>query len=201
MHGRMSTMRAGRFRKRVVRPALAILAVASAFVLSRLWVDNFAEVAPGRVYRSAQMPASHLSRAVRDHGIRTVLNLRGANLDQKWYPAERSATLASGATQVDVAMASDMWLSRAQARTLIQLLDTCDYPILIHCQWGAERTGLVAAITELLRPGGSLRGARRQFSPYYLYVKAGDGAVMEEHLDRYASWLQSHGLAHSPDHF
>ncbi len=45
---------------------------------------------------------------------------------------------------------------RNQARTLINVLDTCTYPILIHCQWGSERTGLVSAITELPRPGSSL---------------------------------------------
>ncbi|WP_254053548.1 tyrosine-protein phosphatase [Singulisphaera sp. GP187] len=154
-----------------------------------------------RVYRSGQMPAANLARAVRDHRIKTVLNLRGANPDQSWYPAERATTLAAGATQIDLSMASDMWLSRNQARTVLKVLDTCTYPILIHCQWGSERTGLVSAITELLRPGGSLADARRQFSLVYLYVKAGDGAVMERHLDRYEHWLKAGTLAHSPKQF
>jgi hypothetical protein len=147
------------------------------------------------------MPAADLARTVRDHRIKTVLNLRGANPNLGWYDAERLTTLDAGATQVDLSMASDMWLSRNQARTVIDVLDTCDYPVLIHCQWGSERTGLVSAMAELLRPGGSLADARRQFSPYYLYVKAGDGAVMEAHLDRYEQWLRAGRLAHSPEHF
>jgi len=147
------------------------------------------------------MPPANLARTVREHRIKSVLNLRGANSDQRWYDAERTTTLDAGATQIDLAMASDMWLSRHQARTLIKVLDTCEYPILIHCQWGAERTGLVSAITELLRPGGSLAKARRQFSLYYLYVKAGDGAVMERHLDRYERWLQTAKQTHSPEQF
>lgn len=164
----------------------------------RLSENNFGTVAPGRIYRSAQMGAGALSRAVRTHRIKTVLNLRGSNPDQPWYRAERAATLAAGATQVDVHMASDLWLSRAQARTLVQVLDTCEYPLLIHCQWGSERTGLVSAITELLRPGGSVADARHQFRLHYLFVPAGDGVVMAAHVERYADWLRGRNLAHSP---
>lgn len=180
---------------------LALLLVATVPVAFRLAADNFGVVDLGRVYRSAQMPARHLSQTVRGHHIRTVLNLRGSNPDSAWYQAERAATLAAGAVQVDVSMASDMWLSRTQARGLIRVLDTIDYPVLIHCQWGAERTGLVSAMTELLRPGGTLEGARRQFSAYYLFVKAGDGAVMPEHLDQYTAWLARQGQSHSPATF
>ena len=42
---------------------------------------NFGEVQHGRIYRSGQMPASALSRTIRDQGIKTVLNLRGSNKD------------------------------------------------------------------------------------------------------------------------
>lgn len=147
------------------------------------------------------MPPANLARTVREHRIKTVLNLRGANPDQPWYDAERRTTLDAGAAQIDLSMASDMWLSRRQAQTVVDVLDACEYPILIHCQWGAERTGLVSTIAELLRPGGSLAEARRQFSLYYLYVKAGDGAVMAQHLDRYEQWLQATRRPHSPAQF
>jgi hypothetical protein len=147
------------------------------------------------------MPARQLARTVRSHAIKTVLNLRGANPAQSWYREERAATLAAGASQVDVHMASDHWLSRDQARTLLRVLDTSEYPLIVHCQWGAERTGLVSAFIALLRPGGSLADARQQFSLYYLFVPAKDGLVMRAHLDRYESWLHAHGLRHSPVHF
>jgi len=147
------------------------------------------------------MGASNLARSVRQHQIKTVLNLRGANPDEPWYQAELQATLDAGATQVDLSMASDMWVSRQQARTILQVLDTCEKPVLIHCQWGAERTGLVTAISELTRPDRTLEEARSQFALSYLYVKAGDGAVMEEHLDRYETWLRSKRMEHSPEQF
>jgi protein tyrosine phosphatase (PTP) superfamily phosphohydrolase (DUF442 family) len=161
---------------------------------------NFGEVQHGRIYRSGQMPASALVRTIRNHKIRTILNLRGSNRDD-WYTAERRATLDSSATQVDIAMSSCIWMSRAQLRTVVQTLDTAEYPMLIHCQWGAERTGLISAFAELLRPGGTLEAARAQFSVRYLFLRINDGKIMAEHLDQYERWLADKGWAHEPDRF
>jgi hypothetical protein len=130
-----------------------------------------------------------------------VLNLRGANPRQGWYRAERAATTAAGATQVDVAVSSCEWMSRDQLRAVVRVLDTSEYPLLMHCHWGAERTGWVAAVATLLRPGATLDDARRQFSVAYLFVRYGDGKVMAEHLDQYADWLRAQGLSHSPGAF
>lgn len=98
-------------------------------------------------------------------------------------------------------MSSDQWLSREQFATLIELLDTSEYPILVHCEWGAERTGLVSAVAELLRPGASLADARAQFSPYYLFLPMKDGLVMRGHLDRYEGWLAASRTVHSSEAF
>jgi protein tyrosine phosphatase (PTP) superfamily phosphohydrolase (DUF442 family) len=180
---------------------VAVVLALAGFLGWNLATGNFATVRTGRVYRSGQLRAVDLGRIVREHGIKTVLNLRGAHPELAWYRAERSATLAAGATQVDVAMSSCEWMSRDQARMLMTVLDTSEYPVLIHCWRGAERTGLVAAMTELLRPGGTLATARGQFSPRYLFVRAGDGAVMLEHFERYVDWLGSQGQGHTPDRF
>lgn len=163
--------------------------------------SNFETLQPGKMYRSGQMPAQTLAKTIQGHGIKTVLNLRGINAAESWYRAERDATLKSGATLVDISMSSSQWMSRAQLKTLIRVLDTCDYPLLIHCQWGAERTGLVSAFAELLRPGATLDDARSQFSLYYMYVRVKDGKIMAEHLDQYEAWLTQHSWTHSPERF
>jgi protein tyrosine phosphatase (PTP) superfamily phosphohydrolase (DUF442 family) len=162
---------------------------------------NFGTVQPGRIYRSAQMPASALAQTLREHRIKTVVNLRGSNPVESWYRDEVAATNGAGATQVDIAMSSCVWMSRAQLRALVQTLDTADYPMLIHCAWGSERTGLVSAFAELLREGGTLAGARAQFSIRYLFMRINNGKVMAETLDQYESWLRAHGLQHDPARF
>jgi protein tyrosine phosphatase (PTP) superfamily phosphohydrolase (DUF442 family) len=190
--------------KRWVRwTARCTAAVVLAGVLYVAWDQatfNFGEIQHGRLYRSGQMPASSLSRTIRGYKVKTVLNLRGSNKDG-WYSAERNAALDAGATQIDIAMSSCIWMSRAQLRTLVQTLDTAEYPMLIHCQWGAERTGLVSAFAELLRPGSTLEDARAQFSIWYLFLRVNDGRIMAEHLDQYERWLATKGWKHEPDHF
>ena len=194
----MKTRRA-RVRAWVVRPLLIALTPVALAVGWNLATANFAPVVEGTIYRSAQMRASGLARTVRDREIRTVINLRGHHPDQTWYRAERAATLAGGATQVDIALSSCEWMSRTQLRTLLDVLETSKPPILVHCWRGSERTGLTSALAILLREGSTLEMARDQFSLRYGFIRAGDGVVTIEHLEQYEGWLSRLGLAHSPD--
>jgi hypothetical protein len=162
---------------------------------------NFGTVQPGRIYRSAQMPAPALARVLRQYGIKTVLNLRGCNPVYAWYRNEVAATNGAGATQIDVAMSSCVWMSRAQLRALVRTMDRAEYPLLIHCAWGSERTGLVSAFAVLLRPGARLADARAELSIRYLFARVNDGKVMAEHLDQYENWLRAHGLDHDAANF
>jgi hypothetical protein len=158
-------------------------------------------VEPGELYRSAQMSGRSLAGRLRDHRIKTVLNLRGSHPESSWYRDERAATLDAGATQVDLPISSCEWLSRAQARALLEVLETAERPILVHCFHGSERTGMVSAFAELLRPGSTLRDAEAQFSARHLYFGIGDGVVTRQHLECYEGWLRDRSLAHSPDQF
>ncbi len=136
-----TSSRFARWRTWVVRPLLAAVCAALGFLGWNLATGNFATIEPGRVYRSGQLRSIDLARAVRRHGIKTVLNLRGSHPESAWYRAERNATLDAGATQIDIALSSCEWMSRDQARMLLRVLETCEYPLLIHCWRGAERTG------------------------------------------------------------
>jgi hypothetical protein len=175
--------------------------------LPLMWVGwnqatfNFDVLHPGRLYRSGQMHPGVLRRTLRIHRIRTVLNLRGPNPREAWYRDELATTLAAGATQIDIPLSSCVWMSRIQLRTLVHVLDTCTYPVLVHCAWGSERTGLASAVAELLRPGGSLAHARAQLAVRYLYVRMGDGRIMADFLDQYEDWLRVNHLEHRPEAF
>jgi protein tyrosine/serine phosphatase len=107
-------------------PALAFLAWDQA-------THNFGPVVAGSVYRSGQMPASALAQTIRERQIKTVVNLRGSNPSDNWYRDELSTTLVSGATHVDIAMSSCLWMSRAQLRTLVETLEKSERPLLVHC--------------------------------------------------------------------
>ena len=195
-------MLARRLRTRVIRPLLVLGLLVGAFLgyFLGFW-DNFGAVKPGDFYRSGQMTGPVLARKLRDHRIRTVLNLRGSHPESPWYAQERASTLQAGATQIDIPLSSCEWMSRAQARALLQVLETAERPILVHCFHGSERTGIVSAFAELLRPGSTLRDAEDQFSFRHLYFGIGDGIVTHQHLELYASWLKSQSVEHTPDQF
>lgn len=54
--------------------------------LGSLQIDgNFRTVVDGEVYRSAQPASSDINRYQASDGIRSIINLRGANPDQVWY--------------------------------------------------------------------------------------------------------------------
>jgi protein tyrosine phosphatase (PTP) superfamily phosphohydrolase (DUF442 family) len=189
----------------ILRCALVMAAVMVVPVLAFVAWDqathNLGPVVTGSIYRSGQMPASALGQTIRERRIKTVVNLRGSNPSDKWYRDELSTTLEQGATHVDIAMSSCLWMSRAQLRMLVETLEKSDRPLLIHCAWGSERTGLASAFAELLRPGSTIEDARAQFSMRYLFVRINDGKVMAEHLDEYENWLHKIGQKHTPANF
>jgi protein tyrosine phosphatase (PTP) superfamily phosphohydrolase (DUF442 family) len=186
---------------RAVRLTTLVLALPLAWVGWNQATFNFAVLQPGRLYRSGQMHPGVLQRTLHNRGIKTVLNLRGPNQKESWYLDERAATLAAGATQVDIPLSSCIWMSRVQLRALVQILDTCEYPVLIHCAWGSERTGLASALAELLQPGCTLSQARGQLALRYLYARMGGGRIMAEFFDQYEDWLRQNRLEHRPDVF
>lgn len=107
---------------------------------------NFAEVVPGQFYRSAQLTDEELEKAIQDYRIKTVISLRGAPEHTEWYQ-EQTAVLAKH----KVAFHALWWMAeffppKAELQKYIQLLDTVEYPILIHCRVGSDRTGLATAI-------------------------------------------------------
>ncbi len=197
-------MRFGRIRRGRWFASLTLLVPAFLLLTWIGWNQatyNFAVLQPGRIYRSGQMSPGALRQTLREHQVRTVLNLRGPNPGDPWYRDELATTLAGGATQIDLPLSSCVWMSRIQFRTLVRVLETCEYPVLLHCAWGSERTGLTAAVAELLTPGGTLAAARNQLALRYLYVRLGGGRIMAELLDQYENWLRTNNLEHCPEFF
>lgn len=107
---------------------------------------NFHAVVPGSLYRSAQPTASDIARYRAAHGIRTIVNLRGANAGSPWYDAEIAEAKHLGIAHLDFRMSAKRELTQGAAADLIQLLERAEKPVLIHCNWGADRSGLAAAL-------------------------------------------------------
>jgi hypothetical protein len=162
---------------------------------------NFHALIRGRVFRSAQLSAPELERRLRTEGIRTVVNLRGNCDPCEWYLDESRVTNRLNVCQEDICFSAGRLPAVYEVRRLVEVLDRTEYPILLHCRRGADRTGMTAVIVLLLQTDGSFRQARSQLGLRYGHVALGRPANLDAFLDLYAEWLQSEGLAHSPGTF
>ena len=170
-------------------------------VIRVVGLENQHTVIPGRVYRCAQPSESLLREEVERHGIRTVINLRGFSTDTKWYSTEARTSHALNVSQEDITFSANRLPAPAELRRLVEVLDGTEYPVLIHCKRGADRTGLTATIVHLLYTDATLSQARRQLWPRYGHFEFGRTAAMDQFFNRYESWLEARKESHSPARF
>lgn len=164
---------------------LALAGIAGTCGLVR-WQGNFHTVEPGLVYRSAQLSGDELLEKAREHGIRSVLNLRGENRDQTWYREELAAARLAKLQHLDYGLSATRVLTQRQMDELLEILRLAPKPVLIHCQAGADRTGLAAALYRLSQ-GRSRAEAEQELSLRYGHFPyAGSGTdAMDRSLAAY----------------
>ena len=139
--------------------------------------SNFRTVQPDAFYRSGQMSAARLAKAIEDHGIATVINLRGAS-DEPWYVEELGVCDAAGVAHYDLDWTKRRLPEPESLAAYVTLLQTADRPLLVHCQGGTHRTGVASAVYILLQ-GGDVPRAREEFGFFF------DDAPIGELLDLY----------------
>lgn len=131
---------------------------------------NFHPVVPGELYRSAQPSAAQLARYVQENGIKTVINLRGAEEKAGWYAQEVAEAQRLGVQHIDFRMSSSTELSTDKADQLVAIMRAAPKPILIHCAYGADRSGLASVIYSHQIAGIDEKVAERQLSFFYGHV-------------------------------
>jgi protein tyrosine phosphatase (PTP) superfamily phosphohydrolase (DUF442 family) len=160
--------------------------------------NNWHVVLPGRVYRCAQQSPQALEDLTARHGIRTVINLRGCAYPEPWYVGEARATHAAGVGHEDIGLSAGRLPSRTELRRLVEVIDRAEYPLLLHCRRGADRTGVAVFIIMLLQDGVSFAEARRQLGPRYGHVRIARTSYLDDFCDLYAAWLKEGGREHTP---
>ena len=127
---------------------------------------NIHTVIAGQLYRSAELSKAGFEQVIAQFRIATVVNLRGANPGKPWYEDELAASKAMGVQHIDLRMSATHLPNANTLRETRAVLAEAKTPILIHCEGGADRSGLVAALSELwiahLPP--ALAGAQLSFA-------------------------------------
>jgi protein tyrosine/serine phosphatase len=162
--------------------------------LVRLVHLNWGEVAPG-VFRSAQPTPQQLRRAVRRHGIKTVLNLR-AERNCGAFVLEEEACDELGLDLVNVRVRSRDVPTKELIRELERIFADMRKPVLMHCKSGADRTGIVGALYLMLVENRPVTEAMRQLSKRYGHIRQAKTGVLDYVFERYVR-----DVAHEPRPF
>jgi protein tyrosine phosphatase (PTP) superfamily phosphohydrolase (DUF442 family) len=178
-----------------------VAAAAGAEVARVAFGSNEHTVVPGKVYRSAQLSREKLERAIAEKRLRTVVNLRGCCPETDWYQDDARATHARRVSQEDLTFSAKRYPPPGEVARLVEVFDRGEYPMLLHCARGADRTGMASAIALLLLTDATPAVARRQLWPRYGHLPVGRTVRLDEFLDFYDAWLADGNGPHTPDRF
>jgi protein tyrosine/serine phosphatase len=140
-----------------------------------------------RLFRGGQPREGGVSK-LRELGINTVINLRGASDRTR---AEEAEVRASGLNYFNVALPN--W-ARPQDSRVARILEVIDAPqsgrVFVHCKDGVDRTGLIVALYRMTHDGWTsaqaLAEAERQGMRRTQFW-------MRDYAEDYAERLHKHG--------
>jgi protein tyrosine/serine phosphatase len=151
-----------RNRKRLLWLAAAALVIAG--VAGGVWFGHyrdkphhFAVVKPGVLYRTGQPDAKGWEWIMARYPIKTVLDLRPPDEDASAYALEEAFCREHGLELVDMPMSRDGHPPTPEqfAQFLDLVRNPSRQPVLVHCEFGSLRTGVLAAAYRILEEGWS----------------------------------------------
>ncbi len=136
-------------------PASNSLPASSTNSIQMKGVPNFYKVSDN-LYRSGQ-PTAEGMRSLKAMGIRTVVNLRS-------FHSDRDVIEDTGLKYGHIPM--KVWYPKEkQAVQFLQMLaDDKKTPVLVHCQHGADRTGVMCAVYRIAVQGWTKEEALREMT-------------------------------------
>jgi protein tyrosine/serine phosphatase len=149
---------------------MAIGLLIGGYALYMIATGNFHEVAKDTVYRSAQLSAVELSDAIRQHGIKSVLNLRGENTGKSWYDEEVAVCKRTGVAHYDIPLSAGRDVSAARMDEIVSILKQAPKPLLIHCKSGADRAAFGSALYEFAVEGRAPKDADNELTIWYGHI-------------------------------
>lgn len=112
-------------------------------------VGNLHRVTPS-LYRSEQ-PTKAGMAALERFGVRTVVDLRAFHTDE-------DEAAGTGLALVDFGILT-WWVTEDHVVAVLKALRRAEAPVLIHCQHGADRTGLMTAMFRVVEQGWTKEAA------------------------------------------
>lgn len=155
-------------------------------ILRYRW-HNFAEIAPG-FFRSNQ-PNHERFEAYAKLGIKTILNLRGANAQAPYF-FEVESCEKLGLELIDLAMSARAVPPKDKLLALMDILESLEHPTLVHCKSGADRTGLASAVYLLHVLDRPVEEAQKMLSLRFVHLNFTKTGILDYVIHVYAQRVQ-----------
>lgn len=127
---------------------------------------NFRVVEPGVLYRCGQPRPAELASLIREHGLRTVISLRGRRDEgdpDDWIEAQAEVCRGSGVSLVHIPFNHKNPPTAQQLGQFLEIVrDPSRVPALVHCRAGQQRTGLFVALFRVHAQGMAVEEALRE---------------------------------------
>lgn len=162
-------------------------------------INSVYDVIPGKVFRSAQLDKDAIESTVNGKGIRSIINLRGENPGNEWYRDEIEISESLGVLHHDLRFSSMGLPPRNSVKKLINLLQTAERPVLVHCKAGADRAGLASIIALLLHDTSGLDEIAKHVSMRYLALRPESTGKL--FYKQYSDWLMMSKTRHTTKQF
>lgn len=177
-----STKRIIKYSLRFLAALLLVIGVYTYYVNA---VGNFRAITPGEAYRSAQLDKGQLFTFIKLYHIKSVINLRGANPGKRWYDDEVSICRELGVEHYDIGLSAQRELRDDQVSELISIFKKTQRPVLIHCAWGSDRTGLAAAMWKHTVDKEPKSEAAKQLTIWLGHMPLGKTQAMDRTFERW----------------
>jgi len=158
--------------------ALLLLSAASYF----FYIEeqgNFHPITPGEAYRSAQLDRDEFEYYIKKYNIKSIVNLRGEHPDEPWYREETQVCAEKNVKHYNIALSSSREPADEDVRKLIAIFENAPRPVLIHCQAGADRSGLAAAMWKMIVDKVPKSEAQKQLTFLYGHLPMGKTSAMD----------------------
>jgi len=158
----------------------------------RLWFANRHDIGGG-MFRENQPSPKRIAKLA-DEGIKTILNLRGES-DKGYYALEKEACEKHGITLVNFRMYSRDTPKKDRIHGLIEIFKTIEYPAMMHCKSGADRTGITGVLYRHFHMGVPIDEAIEQLKLKYLHVKAGKTGMLDFFFNDYIEYAKTNEIS------
>ncbi len=157
----------------------------------RLWFNNQHYIGGG-MYRANQPSPKRIAKLA-ESGIKTIINLRGES-QKGYYLLESEACEKHGIKLVDFRMYSRDTPTPEAVAGIRDIFEQIEYPALMHCKSGADRTGIAGVLYKHFKLGLPIEEAIEQLSIKYLHMRAGKTGMLDFFFETYLQGPAKKGI-------